>query len=271
MADAKKPAAPIVDVAHPGKTAPSPNSKGVIVTHRPIMPDPMVVAEVSDSDAAAAQESKKPKATGSSASKITIKPLSAPPLQSEADKTAEGNSGKDEKKTTEQPPDKPSPAETKITLKTEKPAAETAEAEADTSSAHAEPPAEKTADKASAAQPKQEVAAPETDSGSADASDAEQEQPPSKPEKPENPLAPVPAVDDEAARQAEHDAAIQKLVDGKKYFLPINSVEKRRTKRVVVLGLLLSLVLALAWLDVALDSGIVKIDGLQPVTHFFSN
>ena len=75
----------------------------------------------------------------------------------------------------------------------------------------------------------------------------------------------------EAEAAAKHDAEIQKLVDSKQFFLPINSVEKRRSKRVVLLGVVLSLLLALAWADVALDAGIIQINGVKPVTHFFSN
>lgn len=75
----------------------------------------------------------------------------------------------------------------------------------------------------------------------------------------------------EAKKQAEHDESIEKLVDSKKYALPINAVEKRRSKRVVILGLLLSVLLLLAWADIALDAGILNISGVKPVTHFFSN
>ncbi len=44
MAEVKKrPAtAPIIDVAQPGSSAPSPNAKHVIVNHRPMAGDPMV-------------------------------------------------------------------------------------------------------------------------------------------------------------------------------------------------------------------------------------
>jgi outer membrane biosynthesis protein TonB len=78
-------------------------------------------------------------------------------------------------------------------------------------------------------------------------------------------------IEDEAAKQAEHDANIQKIVDSKKYFLPINSVEKRRSARFVALGIVLSLLLAVAWVDVALDAGLIHLGNVKPVTHFFSN
>lgn len=75
----------------------------------------------------------------------------------------------------------------------------------------------------------------------------------------------------EAEKQAAHDAEIQKLADDKKYFLPINTVEKRKTKRFVILGIVLSIILAVAWVDVALDAGLIHLGGIKPVTHFFSN
>lgn len=75
----------------------------------------------------------------------------------------------------------------------------------------------------------------------------------------------------EAEKKAAHEAEILKLVDEKKYFLPINSVEKRRTKKVVILGITISLLLAIAWVDVALDAGLIRLGNVKPVTHFFSN
>ena len=79
------------------------------------------------------------------------------------------------------------------------------------------------------------------------------------------------AAQAEQDKLAKHEAEIQKLVDDKKYFLQINTIERRRSRQVVVIGVLLSLVLALLWVDVALDAGLIKINGVKPVTHFFSN
>ncbi|HET7320404.1 MAG TPA: hypothetical protein VFI84_02325, partial [Candidatus Saccharimonadales bacterium] len=68
---------------------------------------------------------------------------------------------------------------------------------------------------------------------------------------------------------AEHAAAIQKLADGHEYYLPIETTESRKTKHFVILGALLILLLAAAWVDVALDAGLIQFGGLKPVTHFF--
>lgn len=72
-----------------------------------------------------------------------------------------------------------------------------------------------------------------------------------------------------AKRKAEHDANLQKIVDAKTYYLPINAVEKRKTKRFVVLGVLLSILLLMVWVDIALDAELIQIDGLSPLTSFF--
>lgn len=79
-------------------------------------------------------------------------------------------------------------------------------------------------------------------------------------------------VDDAAAKQAaERDAALQKLADSKQYYLPIKTVEQRRSQKVVVLGTLLSIVLVLAWVNIALDADLISLGNIEPLTHFFSN
>ncbi|HXE10077.1 MAG TPA: hypothetical protein VN554_01490, partial [Verrucomicrobiae bacterium] len=78
-------------------------------------------------------------------------------------------------------------------------------------------------------------------------------------------------ADAEAAAQAEQDIKLHKLVESKKYFLPINAVEQRRSARVALAGALLALILAVAWVDVALDAGLIHLGNVKPVTHLFSN
>lgn len=79
------------------------------------------------------------------------------------------------------------------------------------------------------------------------------------------------AIEAAAAEEAKHDADIDKLIESKQYYLPIETEEKRRSNRFVALGVLLSLVLILAWGDVALDSGIVSNSANLPHTHLFSS
>ena len=83
-----------------------------------------------------------------------------------------------------------------------------------------------------------------------------------------------PKLDKEAA-ELEASAKIQDeidtLVDQKAYFLPINTVERRRSKQVAIVGLLVILVLGMLLVDIAMDAGFVTIPGLKPLTHLFTN
>jgi hypothetical protein len=180
-ADAK----PIIDVAHPGKSAPSDNSKSVIVRSRPLLKDPMMADNKPPTDAAAHDG-----------------PAETKPLQPAA-------------KPNLKPPAAPSPETEKPTEPEESP-----------------PP------------PDQSPTPKDNDAQQAEA---------------------------EAAEQAKRQAAIDKLAASKQYYLPINSVEKRRSKRFVIFGVLLSLLLIVAWADIALDAGLIHLGNVKAPTHFFSN
>ncbi|HEY5442745.1 MAG TPA: hypothetical protein VIJ68_04360 [Candidatus Saccharimonadales bacterium] len=169
----------VMDVSHPGKSAPAANSKSVIVPSRPIMKDPMMVEE-GQPEAAPVKSTEKPK----------------PELQLAPVETAE--------------PDPPPASETDMAKDEEAPEAD---------------------QKAKATQ----------------------------------------AIEAASAEAAKQEAAVEKLADSKQYYLPIDTVEKRRSRRFVGLGMLLSLLLIVAWADIALDAGIIQINGIKPVTHFFSN
>jgi hypothetical protein len=82
-------------------------------------------------------------------------------------------------------------------------------------------------------------------------------------------LAKQQAVDETTA--AKHAADVQAMVSKQTYYLPINSVERQRTKHFVIGGLLLSLILVLIWLDIALDAGLIQLGDTKSVTHFFSS
>lgn len=75
----------------------------------------------------------------------------------------------------------------------------------------------------------------------------------------------------EADILAKRDAELQALVDSKKYFLPIDAVEQRQTKHFIIIGVVVSLVLVVIWLDLALDAGLIKLGGLKALTHFFTS
>ncbi len=69
---------------------------------------------------------------------------------------------------------------------------------------------------------------------------------------------------------AEKEASINALVQSGQYFLTINQVEERKNRRLVVFGLLIAVLLALVWLDVAMDAGLIRNTYHLPHTNFFA-
>lgn len=283
----KKPTKKIIDVAQPGKTPPPVNSKAVIVTNRPIMKDPMVVDEAA-SPADLPTESAKPK------TEAVIMPLAKTSEKTEKTKTKTTKSKKSESS-------EPEPVEIDndktIAVLAEEAAVKEEESIAEGKSQPATetetaPPVETPLEEPPAApvdQPDIEpvVPEPETNTESTAGETEDGDTTDTAADKPEAAADQTPAEDEaastktdqsvaeaeaaEAAEQDKHDAAIQKMVDNKQYFLPINSVEKRRSKRVFVLGAIVSVLLILLWVDIALDASLIEIQGIKPVTHFFSN
>jgi hypothetical protein len=270
MAQANKPnnkKPRVMDVTHPGKAAPSPTSKPIIVNHHPLMPDPMV--NLPSADTTPDDGEKVPVLT---TRKTRLQPLSAPeidaspeeePKKTEELATADNNplagvvSGMTPPKPEEKPEEPVLPEPVVVPEPTvEKPSLEPV------LPAQEEPKQPEKTNATESAKPEM-PASPElfTDNESKDQETFHDDQ--SKP--------PMTTADDEVEKVAIREAAIHKLADSRTYFLKINSVEKQRTKRFVILGIVVSILLALAWVDIALDAGIIKLGGLKPVTHLFSN
>ncbi len=63
-------------------------------------------------------------------------------------------------------------------------------------------------------------------------------------------------------KEAEEQKRLQeinRMIESKQYFLPINRTQKKRTKRFVIFGTILSIILIIAWLYVASNAGIIKL------------
>lgn len=75
-------------------------------------------------------------------------------------------------------------------------------------------------------------------------------------------------VDSELARK--HAARLQKMIEEEEYFLPIKTVEERRSRKVAIFGILLIVVLAAAWYNSALDAGLLPNIYNLPHTSFFT-
>lgn len=271
----KTPASPgVFDVSKPGTARPDASSKPIIVTNRPMLHDPMVAAAADATDDKVALAPK---------SAVTITPITVT-SPDEADAAAVTVDKKAES-ATQAPPLTAESKPKKITKKSKPAPAElpTVKAEdaatSEPSVPAADKPAEESKGEAPTAEPDKAPAPVEEPEKSAEkpaeaAPVADADKPAENEEKAKKALSPEEqaAADKKAAEAAaEHEAAIQKLVDDETYFLPINSVETRKTRRFMLLGVVLILVLALAWADVALDAGLIHLAGLKPLTHLFTN
>lgn len=250
-ANAKKPKA-ISDIAHPGTSTPSDTSKPII-THRAIMKDPMVV----DGDD---EPGDKDRLVPTKAGETKITPL--------------GEKGPDEDKS-------PGSDAQDTAMKDGEPTAKN-EPVADDASAAKEAP--EPSDE-SPAQPKTVPAKDEskTDSGAASAADVSEDESEGAEAEADagsetgdtksgkGKKAKADEEEAKAAAQAEEEAKTRKLIESKQYFLPLNAVEHRKTARFAALGILLALILAVAWVDIALDAGLIHLGGIKPVTHLFTN
>lgn len=74
----------------------------------------------------------------------------------------------------------------------------------------------------------------------------------------------------DAIASQEQVAHIEQLIEEERYFLPINSVQERRTRRFIIIGVLAIIVLTAAWYNVALDANLVPNTYDLPHSSFFS-
>ncbi len=73
------------------------------------------------------------------------------------------------------------------------------------------------------------------------------------------------AAEEDQKQQQE----LEELIAKERYFVPLNAVEKRRSRVLSSLGLLLVLLLAVVLVALMMDAGFIAIPGLKPVTNFF--
>jgi hypothetical protein len=261
----------VIDITEPGKSEPSATSRAIIVTNRPMLQqDPMVIGTATsdvDSDNTPAGKVQKPESELSSVQEgHSILPPSAPHLSedsSEADQspTVEVDSiPKSDEPSDPQPPNEAAEKpEIKVSDAVTDKKVELKSAEIAAPSVEKEPTEEPVAE----AEPKDASSEPEEgDAKSASGADDDQ-------------VAPNKVMDEATKKAAEEKAAkeaeLEKLIESKKYFLPINAIQLRRNKLQSILLFSILIILVLALLDFSLDAGLLKINGVHSLTHFFSS
>lgn len=266
MAEAKKPTKKIIDIQHPSKTSPSSTSKSVIVTNRPIMKDPMVV----DDDSPAEEKTTAP--VYKSGGEAVIKPLSE---QTDKPETKE-EPASDENKSKEVSDDKNKTISqlAEEATKKEQVVDEPEEAKVEDKEDKSDE-TDKPAIKATLTDEKSEPIVTE-DKAEESKEDKKPEDVPSLTKddsekedsaKTEDPKALEEAKEDKELKKRK--AEVAKLSESHKYYLPITTVENRNNRRAVVIGVIVSILLILAWINIALDAGLISLGGVKAFTNFF--
>lgn len=241
----------IIDVQAPGTSAPPQTSRPVIVTNRSLLRDPMVTTTAADQPPN--KDEPKPAADQSAepapSHEAVIKPLDDSAADNDQDQLQESRSEEDQASP-------PAPAETVSAVEDTSEAVGTPEEKDDA-------PAESESQDAVSDLPTVPVAAESTNPTASDPGSGDPSKPPTAPA--------AKQAEAEAAAKAKHEAEVQQLVTSRQYELPINTTEQQKSKRFVLLGTVLAVVLVIIWLDIALDAGIIKLGGLGSLTHFFSN
>lgn len=329
MAETKSKKQPpkIADITKPGKTAPSSNARPMIITHRPVLRDPMMVQ-----DAVAGDDNGEPSEERSTVTHmshvIKLQPLhddikpeedaevtpGAPAIVSAvgagktiavlAEEAAKRKAAKDEEEVDEadaekpaegskvdaEPSGAPAVASDKIEVTKRETVTETVastpeleepddEAKKPAEEKSAEP--ENTDENRSTGLPEEKPSSETTPAGPAHAAEEKPAETTTEPELPLGEDGDKPTEDDEpgdtnlseadqkAANEAKKIAEEQeKIITSGKYYLPIDAVAHRRTKRHIVVGLVLILLLAAALFLAAWDANFFSIPGYTAPTDY---
>lgn len=236
----------IYDVAKPGKFTPADaTSRPVIVTNRAIMRDPMMASGAANGTVESAES------RPATAAKVIIKPLTG---TEPAEETA---------------------AETDSIVNISVKSPDFTQDDASTDGAEKKPAAEPISlqplaetRRAIDSEPKQEEPADEPGTEPAKGSDTSAGGT-NDAGLPDTAQAGKAAAAEEAAIKQQEE--LEQLVEKKQYFLPVNSVEKRRSLLTTIFGLMVIIILGLLLLNLMLDAGFIQVNGLKPFTHFFNN
>lgn len=245
----------VFDVAKPGKTAASPNARPTIIGHGPIMKDPMVAgskatSDITDTDKPDADEDKP---TAPTLNKETV----IKPPEAKATKTGK-------------------PAAKNIAVKADDDSNEADDAQAPDEVADADEPEakEEETERDETPEAAAEPEATEEKVTSKDDEDVADDNPAGSDSAAVSTL----AANAEAQKKAEKEqkeaqaqqAALEKLVVEKKYFIPIGRAKRTRTNERALVVLILVIILALLAADLLVDAGIVR-TSIKPPIQIFHN
>ena len=74
----------------------------------------------------------------------------------------------------------------------------------------------------------------------------------------------------EAEAKAKREQEVEDIIASEKYTVPIDAVQRKRSRMATICLFVVAIVLAVALLDTIADVGIIKVPASIPHTHFFS-
>ena len=279
----------IMDVSDPGSTKPSENSRNIIIKSKPILKDPMISnnqgSNIESETISEEEPTGPPEVPKTLSRKINIEPLrdnikedqdnkeDPKPLlpPSEKEKSSLNIVSPTESTETNVEEKKEPENELKLPIEEKPKEEETKDSKVELSG----PIEEKPKEEDSISVPNETNNLPETntlkeaeDKPEIDPSKNETNPLNSENNEPSNPLINKKQVNESSEEklaqlkvqeEQKRQEAINRMVESKQYFLPINQNQKRKTKHFVIIGILLSIILLVVWLYVASNAGIIKL------------
>lgn len=240
----------VFDITKPGKSTASASSRPLIVGHKPMLKDPMVKNKAVD----VLEEGKSVKIDQPIEDDL---PSGSPPLPAR-----EKIAGSSEKKSS-------SPSESRFSLKPFGDNKSKAKEKSSNNAAAVPVKVNKTDDKVSAAAISTPTTAPKIDKAALARES-------SMANEPNDTVASETSADDvkkktkkDAGEAASKNSEIEKLVESKKYFVPVGkNASKKRSSRRIIMWSLIGLLLGLALIYLMIDVGIIKTNIKLPFEFF---
>jgi hypothetical protein len=231
----------VFDVSKPGGSAPNSSARPLIVTHRPMVQDPMMTTPPAVDDPMA------PTPGAPEVPKTVLKPqkIKLQPSPEAIQELAEQAAAEKDITTDEKSPEPTAvPAESAPEPSSDVAVPITVKSTSSSSSLVAETPADESESDSDSATP---AAKPVVDA------------PPK--------LSAEQTAQKDAAADAERQEEYEQIIDTRKYYVHIASPTKKRSMHLAVIGAILIILVAVGCADAMLDAGILDVSGL-PHTNF---
>jgi hypothetical protein len=218
------------DVKQPNKVTPSATARPIIVGNHAMLAKDPMMAPTGDTQPADSGEPATPSAAGMTHEK-TIAPISIISVKSDEDKGEKPEEPKEAEAGTKPDPEEKSAEPTRT-----------------------DPPEPTEA----ASDPESKPESQEPESGT-------------KPDEPRDPEAETTSEEAAVAEaKAKREQELEDIVTSGKYAVPIDAVQRRRSRIATTMLVVLAVLLAIVLVDAILDVGILHVSSSVPHTHFFS-